>query len=696
VLRYLRPTRGALSALALLVLATAVRGQDALPAWSEEAQKAWWAANPTLAQEASAANDLHQQLALAYKSDGTAVFARSDFQNWLDLYEWIKLGLDSGKLLASPANFQTFVTVGQDTRVSHLLVEKIEPADVRPQALAILLRLAQANLADLHEYAALGVAYCLVFDAPFPADWPHFQVAPDAVPIGNTDPVQRFQFYVAANRAHKCELDLSQQSFENLKFLVDSKLSFSELAYGQQETSPYSDFVEAFFSINYATLRVDGNDVMNWNAPTYRLQDIKAIGGICIDQSYYAAMVGKARGIPTMMLTGLGDVGAHAWFGYLDHSGAWELDCGRYNQNYAKGYTRDPQTWQELKDTDWEQFVKNGVNDPNYPAAHAALSWARLLGDAPEARTAYDDARTIMPAWAEAWQAEADYLDRTNVTADDAKSFYDAWITEMAPYPDQKVAAERRLVATLRKAGDPSADSVEQDIILQNRTGGIDLAVDGTLEALDDHFKAADYDGARLEFERSVRDFGETGGGTFFYRIVEPYIRNCWQHGQVEQAQNGLQFTQDRTALDTSDPGNISQINEEFDKLKARQADIHDGVAAIQSWLGELDSGQADQAWSEAEASLGGSAAEVAAVRQKAGNMTARSVTAVAQYEHSPGGAGGETLAGPFVAARFTTVFDSATLLETAVARKTGDHAWKISSYAATPFVAPAPATAAK
>ena len=262
--------------------------------------------------------------------------------------------------------------------------------------------------------------------------------------------------------------------------------------------------------------------------------------------------MGKARGIPTMMLSGMGDAGAHAWFGYLDKSGEWELDCGRYeNQNYAKGYTRDPQTWNEIKDTDWQQFMKNGVNDPAYPAASAALRWARLQDKAPAARSAFEDAHIIMPALAEAWSAEADYLDRVSAPIDEQKIFYQQWITQMAPFADQKVAAQRRLVAALRKADDSSAESVEQDIILQNRTGGVDLAVDGTVEALEDHFKSSDWDGARMEFERSVRDFGDKGGGTYFFRLVEPYIEDCWQHGLVTQAGNGLHFTEERTRLDT-------------------------------------------------------------------------------------------------------------------------------------------------
>ena len=87
-------------------------------------------------------------------------------------------------------------------------------------------------------------------------------------------------------------------------------------------------------------------------SPTYTLEDIKNNGGICVDQAYYATILGKGRGIPTLYFHGQGASGGHAWFGYLSHGGKWELDCGRYeSQNYPKGYAVDPQTWQRIDDT---------------------------------------------------------------------------------------------------------------------------------------------------------------------------------------------------------------------------------------------------------------------------------------------------------------------------------------------------------
>jgi hypothetical protein len=691
--------RALLIALALTLAATRLPAQ--LPAWSDEAQKAWWVANPTLKQQVLAANGLKRSLDIDYQKNGSAVFAQPDFQGWLDLYAWVKLGIDSGDVLAKSDNFQTFVALGSDSLISRLMVEKIEPGDKEPAALGILIRLAQANMADLHEYAALGVAYALVFDVPFPDDWPHAQVAQSAVPIGDTDPVVRFQFYVAANRAHKLDLDPTQQTFENLRFLVDSEVKLSELEWAQQNTTaiPYSHFADAFFSITYATMRLDsGNDLFTWNLKTYRLSDIKAAGGICVDQAYYACMAGKARGIPTIFFTGQGDAGGHAWFGYLDRSGAWQLDCGRYEeQNYAKGYTRDPQTWEELKDADLQQVIKNGVNDSSYPAARTALNWARLQGDAPTAKSAYEDAHTIMPNLAEAWHAEADYLDRTNASIDDQKTFYQAWISQVSPYADQKVAAQRRLAGELRKAGDPSADNVEQDIILQNRSGGVDLAVQGTADAIDDHLNAHDWDGARMEFERSVRDFADNGGGTFFYRLVEPYWRECLNHGQVQQAGNALRFTDDRTKLDQPDWNGPTTISTAFDEMKKKQAEIEKGLAAMQTWLQEIDNGQAAQAWTDAGAAFQGLSSSdqwssaVSAARGKAGNVTSRAVTMIGYHDHWPT-ADGSLVAGPFVAAKFTTTGDSGSFDETVVFQKTGRDSWQAFGYEAKPVATPAPA----
>ena len=216
-----------------LFFSGACQAQQAVPAWSADANKAWWAAHPTPDTWAKAADDIQAGLDAAYKQSGSGCFSNSDFQGWMEHLEWLRLGLGSPDVLAKPENLQTFVALGQDESLSHLLVQKLVPRDVKPQALQNLITLAQANMSDLHEYAALGVAYAIVFDEPFPSYWPHAQVDQSAVPIGDLDIVKRFDFYVQANRDKKTELDLTQLSVDDLKYLVDSEVKLSELTYGQ-------------------------------------------------------------------------------------------------------------------------------------------------------------------------------------------------------------------------------------------------------------------------------------------------------------------------------------------------------------------------------------------------------------------------------------------------------------------------------
>jgi hypothetical protein len=535
-----------------------------LPSWNDHAKQAWWTGYPTPATWGAAADKLEAQLEVAYQQNGAQAFSDSDFQAWLDQLEWIRLGIACPDVLADPDNLKTFIALGQDDSVSHLFVEKLDPLDTKAAALKNLIRLENASADDLHEYAALGVAYCLVFDRPFPDDWPHRQVSHGAVPIGDLDIVQRFQFYVQANRAKKLDLDLTQLSFENLKYLVDSEVKLSELEFAQKNRISYSQFADAFFSIQYDNDRISNvAAVYNWPYPTYNLEDIQTKGGICIDQAYYADTLGKGRGIPTIRFTGYGMDGAHAWFGYLSNSGKWELDCGRYeNQAFPKGFAVDPQTWLPIDDSTLENLFKNGAQNREYRPTMTALAWARLHeGEASYAHI-LDDAQSLMPEWTGTWRLQATLLEKTG-DLDKKKAFYQNWITQFTNYPDLKVEGQKRLYLDLKAANDPDADGMLKDIVLQNRSEGFDLGIEADAESMNDKLKAQDWDGARSIFEQSVRDFGEEGGLTLYAKVVYPYVETCLQSDKVDLADRAVAFVQDRMTIDSD-----SQVGKNFTDLK--------------------------------------------------------------------------------------------------------------------------------
>jgi len=556
-----------LAILVLALMAESCPAQEtvpALPSWNSNAEKTWWTKNPSPDQWAQAAASLQAQLEASYKQNGVRAFSDSDFQGWLEHLEWIRLGLDCPDLLADPGHLKTFVALGQDDAVSHLFVEKLDPLDVKKEALANLIRLAEANSDDLHEYAALGVAYSLVFDQPFPEDWPHRQVDHDAVPTGDLDIVQRFHFYVQSNRDKKLDLDLTQLSVENLKFLVDSEVKLSELQFAQENRISYSHFGDAFFAIKYDQARLsNGAAVYNWPYSSYMLKDIEDKGGICVDQAYYAETLGKGRGIPTIFFTGAGMDGAHAWFGYLTSSGGWDLDCGRYeNQDFPKGFAVDPQTWQPIDDSVLENLFKNGARNPEYEPAMTALAWAGLHVDDASYAHILDDARSIMPDWSGTWKLQAGLVEKSG-DIDKKKAFYQDWITQFGNYPEMKVEGQKRLYLDLKAANDPDADGLLKDIVLQNRSEGFDLGIEAGAETLGEKLKAQDWDGARLVYEQTVRDFGQDGGLTLYSKIVYPYIMACLQEDKVDLADDAIAFTQDRMTIDPE-----SQLGQNFTELK--------------------------------------------------------------------------------------------------------------------------------
>ncbi|MCE0522146.1 MAG: hypothetical protein LV480_04475 [Methylacidiphilales bacterium] len=559
--------------LAILILAVftgACPAQDVssqgLPSWNSDSEKAWWAKNPTPDLWPQAAQSLLAQLEAGYKQNGARAFSDSDFQSWLEHYEWIRLGLDCPEVIANPDDLKAFVALGQDETVSHLFVEKLNPLDVKKEALKNLLRLDEANADDLHEYAALGVAYSLVFDQPFPRGWPHRQVNQAAVPIGDLDIVQRFHFYVQANRDKKLDRDLTQLSFENLKFLVDSEVSLSELEYAQKNRNniPYGNFGDAFFAIKYDNARLgNSSSVYIWPFPSYKLADIEKNGGICIDQAYYAETLGKGRGIPTIRFTGFGMEGAHAWFGYLSNSGMWELDCGRYeNQDFPKGFAVDPQTWQPIDDSVLDNFFKKGAKDSNYQPEMNALAWARLHTNDPSYAQILDDAHSIMPAWSATWRLQAALVGKAG-DLDKEKQFYQDWITQFGDYTEMKVEGQKRLYLVLKAANDPDADDLLKDIIKQNRSEGFDLGIQADADAINEKLKNDDWDGARLAYESAIRDFGQEGGLTLYSKIVYPYVETCLKSDKVDLADRAITFTKDRMTIDLQ-----SQLGQDFTDLK--------------------------------------------------------------------------------------------------------------------------------
>ena len=557
-------TRLLITALYTMTVFTA---QANLPAFDQEALNAFWDQNASPEKWEAALTQLDQQLEDTHRNEGVKSFTDNPhFTPWLYTQAWLRLGV-ANKIIRNNAELAgAFVALGKIPQASHLLIRHLRPADNAAKATEILTRIHLTLPEKTKDYSSLAVAYAIVFDQEFPKTWPHHQVKAEAVPVGNTDPSERYRFYIESNESKQLDLDLRELGPTELKFMVDSLISLDELRYAQKSKFSRSKLDKAFSSIIYDTPRVKTNRY-TWTHPSYKLQDIEQNGGICVDQAYYGTAIGKGRGVPTLYFSGQGSDGGHAWFGFMARQGKWELDCGRYeSQNYPIGYATDPQNWRPINDAELEYLFRDLGKNPNEQASQAALVWAFQKSnnqqDLSTILSYYENARNLAPENPELWKYQRFFLDKLNPEPERLRTFYESWIQQFAKNSDMKVEGQNHLLEVLTRAQDPLAADLKKDIIRENRRKRFDLGIGVGAGTIFEQLEAKNWVEAEKEFKKMVRKFDDKGGGNLFYQIIQPYVTACLEEGQKDMAEDALKYADKKI---DRDQGSI--LDKEFEKL---------------------------------------------------------------------------------------------------------------------------------
>ncbi|MBA3848979.1 MAG: hypothetical protein C0502_03160 [Opitutus sp.] len=411
--------------------------------------------------------------------------------------------------------------------------------------LGLLQRLHAANPALFADYASLALAIAIVYDVPPPPDWPHGQVSPALLPRKLPDPVEAFNFWARLDRANVAAHKLRRLPASELKFVVDTSTPFAELAWAQRNVSPpLSELAKAYDMIRYRTDRVTANQY-SWPGKGYSLETILREGGICVDQAYFAAQAGKARGVPTLLFRGAGLDGRHAWFGFLSPTG-WVMDAGRYaEQKFVAGFVRDPQTWRELTDHELAFISERFRATPLYQlsAIHTLFALEYLRdGNAAAALKAAREAANREPRNLRAWQA----LVAAQTAAGTEQRLREATLREamiaLQKYPDLEIAFGRQFVASLRQRGETSlADAEEQHLARKYRSGRVDLSLQQAAEILQRSLRTEDIAGRVRTYRRLLETYGAGAGIDFFDKIVTPFVEHLRREGQIPAARESLE-----------------------------------------------------------------------------------------------------------------------------------------------------------
>ncbi len=209
-------------------------------------------------------------------------------------------------------------------------------------AAQVLLTLYGAFGDRIEKDAALAAAMCAVHDREVVS-----RVNENTRPA---PPVEALFAYFASTGS-KFALDTRKGPPELLCFVVDAAPDVSELHWAMQRYGGHPQVGALYLSIAYDRDHFLLGTPKKISVEGFTLQNIQRYGGICADQAYFTAMVGKAIGVPAVQITGAGKSGVwHAWVGYLKGAGRggaarWDVSDGRHAESkYYSGRCEDPRT----------------------------------------------------------------------------------------------------------------------------------------------------------------------------------------------------------------------------------------------------------------------------------------------------------------------------------------------------------------
>ena len=446
-----------------------------------------------------------------------------------------------------------------DPDITRILFQNISPSDYAPAVLKNLQDIRLASPEKYRQYKSLAVALSLVYDQRYPQFWPHRQVPPSDVPLKQQSIADRFAWWVSANETKGALLDMRTLGPEQIKFIVDAPLDSSEFEWARKNVKFLrSDFAKTFSSIAYDRNRL-AEGVYDWPGGEYTLEDIRQKGGICVDQAYFAMVAGKAKCLPTLFFTGQGTDGGHAWFGYMKSDDKWELDCGRYeNQNYSVGEALDPQTWRPISDHELRLLAQRFRDKLEFVASQDDILLAGVFeaqGDTAKAAKAYESAIQACAMNPSAWDAKESFLLRTGASQETLKAFHKAALAQFSNDRDRKASHQAALAEIVRKEGDEEeAGALEKSIVSQNKKQRSDLSIEMAARQLEDLLDKKKYEEAFAVYRKQVNSLGKTGGGNFFFAVVNPYVSALTESGDKERARDALKLARKAMSPDRDSP----------------------------------------------------------------------------------------------------------------------------------------------
>jgi transglutaminase-like putative cysteine protease len=230
--------------------------------------------------------------------------------------------------------------------VRRLLFRSLADVDSPETALIQFAELQAAEPQKVLEYPNLAVAFATARKLHYNRKQPK---------VATT--VESFNYYSDPKRQFR--YDLKEMPFELSRYLADTRLNIAERDWAARKYFRTADLGPAYFDVKYDNDSYMKKVPKKIDALDFTLPNLFKVGGVCIEQAYYASEVAKALGVPAAIVYGKGESGIeHAWFTYFQlnpagTSASWAGGAGRYqNQLYFTGNVFNPATGKQILDSE--------------------------------------------------------------------------------------------------------------------------------------------------------------------------------------------------------------------------------------------------------------------------------------------------------------------------------------------------------
>jgi hypothetical protein len=416
-----------------------------------------------------------------------------------------------------------------------------DPSDLLTEAFSILDRLYLNNQYLFTKYPELAFAIAFVHDVPPPPVWPHPQVGEDILPRKLRSPDETFAFFTNARSAKWFHTSIKQLSLSEAIFLVDLIVTDAEVDWVRQHfiTHP-TEYDEVYALVKYDLSRLQSGQ-FHWIYKDYSLEFIMQVGGLCVDQAYFASQVGKVQGLPTIEFLGSGLDGRHAWFGYLNSNGKWEMDAGRYaDQRFVTGHAFNPQTWNFISDHEVAFLGAGYRKSKTYFSSQLHYYWARLYSSLREnklAEKAAGNAVVIDRRNSEAWSILINLRKSLEMPRAQIDASYKSALSALRTFSDLEARFISEYADYLDETGRENSARLERSrITYKNKDTRSDLAIENAVAVLEESMREDSRAAQMYVYRKTLHQVGAQGGIQVLDDLVVPFLNYLIKKGRPGEA----------------------------------------------------------------------------------------------------------------------------------------------------------------